>query len=89
MTWEPKNRNDDDDDDDCASGRSDDESPANGKSQNQQQQQQHKKIKHSKMEKGIVTFYGLSFLNDGLNGIELVGKMDECEVEDVHFLKFL
>lgn len=49
MTWEPKNRNDDDDDDDCGSGgdqHSDDESSLN--------KSHHKKMKSSKIDKGIL-----------------------------------
>ena len=59
MTWEPKNRNDDDDDDDdCGSGRSDDESPTHGG----KQPIANKKMKHSKIDKGIDnSIIGLAF----------------------------
>jgi hypothetical protein len=55
MTWEPKNRNDDDDDDDCGSGRSDDESSSPVHGNKQHQSGTNKKMKHSKIDKGITS----------------------------------
>jgi hypothetical protein len=65
MTWEPKNRNDDDDDDDCGSGRSDDESSSPVHGNKQHQSGTNKKMKHSKIDKGITSNYCLGLIING------------------------